>query len=136
MNRIIPKLTRRVPKYSLHKTSGQALIKLGGKTFYLGKYGTKTSRCKYEKLVGQWIANGRKLPGEEMRPICLPRSVLPGSYHINQHSPPDRKKDITERIGSRIAESRQRAVGLFLQRVESSSYSPRSRKRPKKKNRV
>ncbi len=72
MNRIIPKLTRRVPKYSLHKTSGQALIKLGGKTFYLGKYGTKTSRRKYEKLAGQWIANGRKLPGEKMRPICLP----------------------------------------------------------------
>ena len=76
MNCIMPKLTRRVPKYGLHKASGQALVKLGGKAFYLGQHGTKTSRRKYEKLVGQWFANGRKLPGEEMRPICPPAEAL------------------------------------------------------------
>ncbi len=73
----MPKLTRRVPKYGLHKASGQALVKLGGKAFYLGQDGTKTSRRKYEQLVGQWIANGRKLPGEEMRPVCRSLESIP-----------------------------------------------------------
>ena len=51
-----------IPSYRLHKATGQAYIELGGRRFFLGKHGTKTSREKYEQKLAEYLANGRKLP--------------------------------------------------------------------------
>lgn len=59
----MPILTKALPKYSKHRASGQAVVTLCGKDFYLGPYGTKVSRLEYDRLVAQWLANGRTLPG-------------------------------------------------------------------------
>jgi len=56
----MPKLTSSVPKYSRHKASGQAVVTLGGRDFYLGKYGTKASKVEYDRLIGEWLAAGRR----------------------------------------------------------------------------
>ena len=32
---------RNIPNYRLHKASGQAVVELDGRTFYLGKHGSK-----------------------------------------------------------------------------------------------
>ena len=40
-------MTIRIPKYRLHKTSGQALVQIRGKRIYLGKHGTPESRERY-----------------------------------------------------------------------------------------
>lgn len=50
-----------VPNYRLHKASGQAFIELGGRRFYLGKYGSKASHEEYERRLAEYLANGRKL---------------------------------------------------------------------------
>ena len=50
------------PKYRLHKTTGQAVVTLSGKAFYLGEHGTPDSKQRYDLLVSQWLANGRLLP--------------------------------------------------------------------------
>ena len=47
----------RIPKYRKH-ASGQARVTLGGRTYYLGKYGTKASKAEYNRLVGEFIASG------------------------------------------------------------------------------
>ena len=36
----MPRLTESQPKYRKHKVSGQDIVKLDGKDFYLGPYGT------------------------------------------------------------------------------------------------
>ena len=57
------------PKYCLHKPSGRGYVELGGKQHYLpGKHGGKESVQEYERLVGEYLANGRKLPGTEFSP--------------------------------------------------------------------
>ncbi len=48
----------RVPKYRLHKGSGQALVQLNGHRIYLGKHGSEESREKYRRIVAEWLANG------------------------------------------------------------------------------
>ena len=53
---------RNEPNYRLHKASGQAFIELEGRRIYLGKHGSKASREKYERLKGEYLANGRQLP--------------------------------------------------------------------------
>jgi len=61
-----------IPSYRLHKASGQAFIELDGRRFYLGKHGSKASKDEYERRLGEYLSNNRKLPptrtnGSEMR---------------------------------------------------------------------
>ncbi len=58
----MPKLTKSTPKYRKHRATGQAVVSLNGKDFYLGPHGTKTSKTEYDRLIGEWLANGRTIP--------------------------------------------------------------------------
>jgi integrase len=51
-----------IPKYSLHKPSGQARVIIGGKHHYLGKFGSSESRTKYAALIGKRFHEESKLP--------------------------------------------------------------------------
>ena len=52
----------RIPSYRLHKPTGLAVVRLDGRDFYLGKYGTPESHGKYERLIAEWLANPQQLP--------------------------------------------------------------------------
>ena len=56
--------SKTLPKYRKHKRSGQAIVTLSGKDFYLGPHGTKASKLEYDRLIGEWLANGRQLPSQ------------------------------------------------------------------------
>jgi integrase len=43
----------RVPKYRLHKGSGQALVEWQGKRYYLGVYGSAESKAAYRRFIGK-----------------------------------------------------------------------------------
>ncbi len=38
-------------KYALHKATGQARVRINGKSIYLGEYGSEESRGRYDELV-------------------------------------------------------------------------------------
>jgi integrase len=50
----------RIPKYRFHKGSGQALVQINGDRIYLGRYGSEESQEKYQRLVSEWLSNGRQ----------------------------------------------------------------------------
>jgi len=52
----------KAPSYRKHKVSGQAVVTLDGRDFYLGPHGTKASHAEYDRLVAEWLANRRQLP--------------------------------------------------------------------------
>ena len=58
----VPKLHHSIPSYSLHKRSGQAVVRLSGRDFYLGPFGSLESRERYDRFVAEWLANGRRPP--------------------------------------------------------------------------
>lgn len=58
-NRIMPRLSHALPKYRKHRGSGQAVVTLNGRDFYLGPHNTKASKWEYDRLIGEWLANGR-----------------------------------------------------------------------------
>ncbi|HEY8747121.1 MAG TPA: tyrosine-type recombinase/integrase [Tepidisphaeraceae bacterium] len=59
----MPKLSAdRVPSYCRHKQSGQATVYLDGRQILLAAHGTAASREKYNRLIAEWMANGRTLP--------------------------------------------------------------------------
>jgi integrase len=61
-SRAVPKLRNSVPSYTLHKRSGQAVVRLAGRDVYLGPYGSAESRAAYDRFVAEWLANGRRAP--------------------------------------------------------------------------
>lgn len=56
----MPRLKYQVPKYRLHKRSGQAVVTLDGRDVYLGKYGSDESRKAYDRVLVEWQAAGRQ----------------------------------------------------------------------------
>ena len=57
----MPKLTQSVPKYRRHRASGQAIVTLNGVDHYLGPHGTRVSKNEYDRVVAEWLANGREI---------------------------------------------------------------------------
>lgn len=46
----------RVPSYRLHRPSGQAVVTLSGRDYYLGTHGSPESHERYARLVAEWSA--------------------------------------------------------------------------------
>lgn len=55
-------MSTRIPKYRLHKASGQALVQIRGKRTYLGVYGSEESREKYRRLIAEFFASDSSVP--------------------------------------------------------------------------
>lgn len=53
--------TLRTPAYRHHKPSGQAVVTLDGRDFYLGRHGSPESRVQYDRLIVEWLSRGRSL---------------------------------------------------------------------------
>lgn len=49
------------PAYRPHKASGQAIVTIDGRDHYLGAHGSKESQDRYDELIAQWLAGGRRL---------------------------------------------------------------------------
>lgn len=59
----MPRLSKAVPKYQLHRASGQAVVSLNGRDHHLGPHGTEVSKLAYDRLAAEWLQNGRQLAG-------------------------------------------------------------------------
>jgi integrase len=64
----MPRLVNRLPKYSLHKPSGQAKIRFCGKDTYLGKYGLPESKEAYARFIASIPKAGEKAAAAEPAP--------------------------------------------------------------------
>jgi hypothetical protein len=66
----------RTPTSRLHNPTGQAVVTLNGHDHYLGKHGTPESQAEYDRLIAEWLVNGR-----HMR---LTRSGTPAGSSVNE----------------------------------------------------
>jgi integrase len=72
----------RNPSYRLHKPSGQAVVTINGQDVYLGKHGSAESRLEYDRILAEWLTNGRQ-------PSTSPRKGR------SSHDPTARSGDLT-----------------------------------------
>lgn len=54
----MPKLTKKLPSYRLHKVSGHAVVTIAGRDHYLGPHGSPESIDAYKRLISEWTAAG------------------------------------------------------------------------------
>ena len=62
---------KKPPSYRKHKRSGQAVVTLNGQDFYLGTHGSKASKAEYDRLIGEWLTNGRTRLDVELGQITI-----------------------------------------------------------------
>src|SRR5687768_1460965 len=80
----MPRLTHKNPTYRKHR-SGQAFVVLDGKYVYLGPHGTKASRDEYDRIIGEWLANGRRLMPEAGSTVKVADLILAYWKHIKNY---------------------------------------------------
>lgn len=49
-----------IPQPTRH-AKGYAVVRLNGRDFYLGSFGSPEAKTAYEKLIAEWLASGRRL---------------------------------------------------------------------------
>ena len=77
---------QRTPSYCLHRASGQAVDPHDGKDHYLGKYDTPDSRAEYDRLIAEWLGNGRSLAASTTAAGLSVNEVILGFWrHAEQH---------------------------------------------------
>lgn len=117
---------RRVPRYRLHKPSGQAVVTLSGRDHYLGPHGTQVSKDEYDRAVAEWLANGRRaVLAEEEKPSLLVLELV-GAYwrHAQAYYVKDGKP-----TGEQWHIKTMLRIVKKLYRVRPSGSSGRSRSR-------
>ena len=82
------------PKYRKHKNSGQAIVTIDGKDFYLGTHGTIASKNEYDGIIGEWLANGRSLPKTTEQDLLVTELIaeywrFAKSYYVKNGKPTD-----------------------------------------------
>lgn len=55
----MPRLTDSVPKYRRHKGTGQDVVTINGRDYYLGPHSTRASHREYDRLISEWLGSGR-----------------------------------------------------------------------------
>src|SRR4051794_4104126 len=73
---------RPIPKHCHHKASGRGVVRLSGKDHYTGPWGTPAAEAAYERLLAEWLANGRSAAAPEADPpaggAAPSRAAAPG----------------------------------------------------------
>lgn len=121
----MPRLKRRVPSYRHHKRSKQAVVTLDGRDFYLGPYDSEASRREYDRLVGIWQANGRRLPAvsAEHAETSINEIILAFMRHAKTHY---RRPDGTVTNEITAYRSALRIVKCLYGRETAVTFGPRA----------
>jgi hypothetical protein len=51
--------SRHIPSYRHYKPKNLAVVRISGNDHYLGKYDSPESHEKYDRLIAEWLGNGR-----------------------------------------------------------------------------
>ena len=72
----------------LHRASGQAIVTLGRKDIYLGKYDSAASRREYDRVVAEWLAAGRptfKVPAPGTEGVAIAQILAAFLRHAKEY---------------------------------------------------
>src|SRR5262245_58018618 len=78
----MPRLTRNLPSYRLHKPSGKAVVTINQRDHYLGDFGTPESRAEYDRIIAEYLAS--RLTRPAISPTVKGGSDGSGDLTINE----------------------------------------------------
>lgn len=72
----------RIPTYRLHRASGQGIATFNGRDVYFGHHRDPASRAGYDRMLAEWLANGREIP--TTAPLTIAQLVVRYIHHVDQ----------------------------------------------------
>jgi integrase len=72
----------RIPSYRLHRASGQGIATFNGRDVYFGHHRDPASRAAYDRMLAQWLANGREIPTVE--PLTIAQLIVRYIHHVDE----------------------------------------------------
>jgi integrase len=75
--------SRKTPVHRLHKASGQGYVRLNRKFRYTGKWGTQEAEDEADRLIAEYLANGRQLPERSLDSSFLLKDLV--SEYLARH---------------------------------------------------
>lgn len=83
-----------IPDHCHHKGKNLGFVRLNGRPRYTGKWGTERGRAEYDRLIAEWLANGRSLPEDDgdrssflVRDLVADYLVAFEESHLNSRQP-------------------------------------------------
>jgi len=64
------KKNNKVPKFRLHKATGQGVVTIDGHDHYMGRFEDPASKERYDRLISKWLLNGRRFSLEQ-KDVCI-----------------------------------------------------------------
>ena len=64
----MPSKLRKPPAYRHYKPTGQAVVRIDGRDYYLGRHGTEASQEAYRRLIAEWATSPRPAATAASRP--------------------------------------------------------------------
>lgn len=98
--------SKSIPSYRKHKATGLAVVTLSGKDIYLGPFGTRASRSKYDIEIAGWLARGRTLiseGGTTISELVSAYSCHAGDYYV-KHGKPTSQAELVRVVAEKVAE--------------------------------
>ena len=117
----MPRLTQSLPKYRFHRASKQAVVTLDGDDYYLGPHGTKASRLEYDRLIAEWLANGRRMPAKDSEGHVAVMEVL-AAYKRFAEGYYVKNGTITAEVGAIV--SAMRIVKRLYGKLDAAEFGP------------
>lgn len=117
----MPALVRSIPTNRKHRASGQAVVSLNGRDFYLGPHGTKASQLEYDRLIGEWLQQGRQIhPAPDGGQLSVVELMVAYLHYTQRYYRKD-NRPTGENAGIRCA---LRVVKLLYGRKPCSEFGP------------
>ena len=118
----MPKLISSPPKYRHHRASGQAVVTFDGRDYYLGPWQSKASRIEYDRLIGEWLQNGRTFPpGSGVSDITVVELINAYRKFANRYYVKDGQRT---REAGLITETLTRFVQPLYGRTQAAEFGP------------
>jgi integrase len=90
---------RSIPRYCLHKASGQAYVKIDGRRIYLGVHGTSASHSRYTAEISKWQARQTEVPADlKVRQLTVLYLKHAESYYVKDGKPTSKVQSIRDAL--------------------------------------
>jgi hypothetical protein len=70
------------------------VVTLNGVDFYLGPHGTPVSKSEYDRLIGEWLVNGKQLPDLNVRRPITIAGLTAKNYYVKNGLPTDEQSGV------------------------------------------
>ena len=91
----------RVPSLRRHKASDRAFVELNGRYVYLGPWNSSVSKTEYERVIAEWLSNGRRLCADEytfsVTELCAAYWAHAKGYYV------ERAEDVGDAVTEALA---------------------------------